>query len=51
MPLVLAFPPNEPQFSAMMNTGLQVLIDNGVMEAIRKKYETNYLLPAVGFQP
>ena len=51
MPLVLAFPPNDPQFSAMMNTGLQVLIDNGVMAAIRKKYETNYLPPAVGFQP
>jgi len=51
LPHFLAFPPNEPQFSAMMNGGLQVLIDNGVMDTVRKKYDTSHLVPAVGYQP
>jgi len=49
LPHVMAFPANEPQFTAMMNAALQVLIDNGFMTEMRKKYETGYLLPRTGY--
>ncbi len=50
LPHILALPPSDPQFMAMMNAGLQVLIDNGVMEKIRKKYDTGYFVPAPSFR-
>lgn len=33
----------------MMNNALQTLIDNGVMEKLRAKYETHYFLPVKSF--
>lgn len=48
LPHVLAFA--DPQLTAMMNTGLQMLIENGVMEKIRTKYGTHSFVPARGLK-
>jgi len=37
LPHVLTMPPNDMQFASMINTALQILIDNGVMDKIGKK--------------
>lgn len=50
LPHVLALPQNNPDLTLMINAGLQVLIDNGVMEKIRKKYGTSYLVPVPSFR-
>ncbi|MDD2325946.1 MAG: transporter substrate-binding domain-containing protein [Alphaproteobacteria bacterium] len=43
MPHVMAFA--DPKLTAMMNVALQILIDNGVMEKLRAKYQTHYFVP------
>ncbi|MGE4351663.1 MAG: substrate-binding periplasmic protein [Bdellovibrionales bacterium] len=48
LPHVLAFA--DPQLRDMMNTALQILIDNGVMEKLRAKYETHYFVPQQSFK-
>ena len=47
LPHVLAFA--DPQLKDVMNNALQTLIDNGVMEKLRAKYETHYFLPVKSF--
>lgn len=50
LPHVLAFPQDDLQLTAMMNGALQILIDNGVMEKIGKKYGVSFLVPAPSFR-
>lgn len=50
LPHVLALPSDDPQLSAMINSGLEILIDNGEMDRIRKKYGASYFVPAPGFR-
>jgi ABC-type amino acid transport substrate-binding protein len=49
IPQVIAMPTNEAQLTQMINQALQLLIDNGYMEKIKKKYETEYTLPSPNF--
>jgi len=48
-PHVIAMPPTEAQLTQMINQAFQLLIDNGFMAKIKKKYETEYMLPKTGF--
>lgn len=48
LPHVLAFA--DPRLRDMMNSALQILIDDGVMEKLRAKYETHYFVPQKSFK-
>ncbi|MCB1556661.1 MAG: transporter substrate-binding domain-containing protein [Alphaproteobacteria bacterium] len=44
-PMVLGVPKNEPMMHQMINNALRFSIDNGLMEELKEKYGTHYMLP------
>ena len=49
-PHVMMFGPDEKQLASKIDFALGLLIDNGVIENILKKYSSDYLLPAPGYR-